>query len=97
MANPALDRVHERLDDNNLILAEIRADVAEIRADLKVNTALCGECRPKVMGNGQDSLDNRVTRLEEARAVSKVFLLGMFSAAGAVGSLATIMLKLLGI
>jgi hypothetical protein len=90
MASSDLDRVHQRLD-------EIRTFVGRMQAALDVNIALCKECRPKVMGNGQESLDNRLTRLEEARAVSKTFLLGMVSVAGAVGSLAAAALKLLGV
>ena len=69
MASSDLDRVHERLD-------EICAFVGRMQAVLDVNIALCKDCRPKVMGNGQQSLDNRLTRLEEARAVSKTFLVG---------------------
>jgi hypothetical protein len=44
-----------------------------------------------------ESISTRVTRLEEARAVSKTFILGMVSVAGAVGSLSAVVLKLLGI
>jgi hypothetical protein len=84
-----LDRVYQRLDEIDAVLAEIRAEV-------KVQTALCTDCRPKVLGNGEESLDHRLTRLEEARAVSKTFVLGMVSAAGAVGSLAAVLLKLAG-
>jgi hypothetical protein len=90
MLNAELDCVHQRLNEIHVVLAEIRSDV-------KVNTALCADCRPKVMGNGKESLDHRITRLEEARAISKTFILGMVSAAGAIGSIAGAMLRLLGI
>jgi hypothetical protein len=90
MSNTELQCVHKRLD-------EIHAVLAGIRADVRVNAALCADCRPKVLGNGKESLDRRITRLEEARAVSKTFLLGMVSVAGAVGSLGAAMLRLLGV
>jgi hypothetical protein len=90
MTSSDLDRVHERLD-------EICAFVGKMQVALDVNIALCKDCRPKVMGNGRESLDNRLTRLEEARAVSKTFLLAMVSVAGAAGSLAAAILKLLGV
>ena len=88
--NQELDRVHKRLDDITEVLSEIRTDV-------KVSTVLCADCRPKVMGNGKDGLDKRVTRLEEARVVSKTFILGMISAAGAVGAITGGLLKIFGI
>jgi len=90
MSSTDLECVHQRLDEINAVLAEIRSDV-------RVNTALCADCRPKVLGNGKESLDHRITRLEEARAVSKTFILGMVSVAGAVGSLGAAMLRLFGI
>ncbi len=90
MTTPDLDRVHQRLD-------EICMCLSRMQAALDVNIALCKDCRPKVMGNGRQSLDSRLARLEEARAVSKTFVLGMVSLAGAVGSLATAVLRLLGV
>jgi hypothetical protein len=90
MATSDPDRVYQRLDD-------ICSSIAGMQASLEVNIALCKDCRPKVMGNGQQSLDSRLARLEEARAVSKTFLLAMVSVAGAAGSLASAVLKLLGV
>lgn len=92
-----LNRMYERLDDTHVLLTEMRAELAAIRADVKVNAVLCADCRPKVMGGGEDSLDRRVTRLEEARVVSKTFFLALVSVAGATGSLATAFLRLMGV
>lgn len=89
-ASAGLERVHERLD-------EITASISKIQSALDVNIALCKDCRPRVMGNGKESLDIRIARLEEARAVSKSFIVTMVSLAGVAGSLASLVLKMLGI
>jgi hypothetical protein len=60
MVRDAETPIHERLD-------ELVAAVGEIKTDLAVAITACQDCRPIVMGNGGDSIDKRVDRMEEWR------------------------------
>jgi hypothetical protein len=79
-------RIHERLN-------AIADDVGQIKADVRAMRAVCGICQPIIFGgNGRDSIDKRVTRLETiGRLRSKGFwvLIGCISAvvAGCVSAL----------
>jgi hypothetical protein len=83
-----LDRIHQRLD-------ELMQSFGSLKSTVESNIALCSTCRPKVLGNGKEGFDARLARLEEARAVSKTFLLAMVSLAGAAGAIAGSLPKLL--
>ena len=81
MAPSDMTRVHERIDN---LTGEFHAAVAQLavnREDIlskidevvsavRENGAMCGLCRPIVMGNGNPSLAVRLTKLEEFRRIS---------------------------
>ena len=63
MSSESEGRIHARLN-------EIVKSVGEIEKDLAVVASSCRDCRPIVMGNGNDGIDKRVDRLEQ-RAVKR--------------------------
>lgn len=83
-----MDRVHQRLD-------ELMTSFGSLKSSVDSNIMFCATCRPKVLGNGKEGYDARLARLEEARSVSKTFILAMVSIAGAVGAITGALPKLL--
>jgi len=77
-------RVHERID---ALAKEIHDDISEVTrnqiesiktvgaltASVRESVALCGTCRPVVVGNGKQSMDSRMVLLEDFKRQAKAF------------------------
>jgi len=90
---PAADirTLHQRVDElgkeTREGLGSIERSIRGLAETLAANIALCNECRPKVMGNGQEGHEARIARLETTVGMSKWFI-GVVAAIG--GFVATI-------
>jgi hypothetical protein len=69
MTDHEVSRLHERIDGIQTALTEkigdVEKGVSSLTQVVTENIALCKQCRPKVMGNGQPSYDVRIDRLEQ--------------------------------
>jgi septation ring formation regulator EzrA len=94
-----IERVHQRIDAVDEHLDDLKESVADLTAKVKTNIALCEDCRPKVMGNG-DSLPTKVSVLEtklktindtrkEEKATRWKLVAAVFAGASAVGGMAS--------
>ena len=69
----AFTRVHQRIDETNNHLSDIRSTLSELTAAVERSLGLCEVCRPKVLGNGkQDGYDTKIARLEENQIPSGI-------------------------
>jgi len=66
-------RLHERIDTLDDVMSarheEVAAQLSEIHTTLTTVATACTICRRMVLGNGRDSIDRRVTRLETVGAI----------------------------
>ena len=81
-----INRLHTRVDDACKKVDGVKDDVADLAVEVRANIALCKDCRPKVMGNG-DSLGTRLTVLETERTSVRRSIKWIVLMASAVGSL----------
>ena len=66
-------KIYERLN----LMAR---DIGTIKTKIAVVASACEDCRPQVMGNGNDSMATRLDRLEQVRTGrSTAFWLGVAS------------------
>jgi len=83
-----ITRLHQRINALDEEMERRHEEVAGKLGDISTTLASvatsCGICRPIVMGNGGESIDRRVTRLETARAIGGK---GFWLIAGAVATL----------
>jgi hypothetical protein len=69
----SFDRIHERID-------ALIGGVNELKVTVERNIAHCDPCRKVVMGNGKESISERIKALETTRGVSKWWITAIITA-----------------
>ena len=63
------DRIHQRIDELagefRECTREVTKTVAELTTEVRASNALCGVCRPIVLGDGHPSMDKRLATVEQ--------------------------------
>ena len=67
MTSDEVGRIHERLDETNSMVSDIKRDIAVV-------VATCVDCRRVVIGNGNKPIDKRVAILEERSKIGSKWL-----------------------
>jgi hypothetical protein len=56
--------IHARINEVKDCIGDVKESVAELTTEVRTSIALCGTCRPQVLGNGSEGFGVRLARLE---------------------------------